>query len=87
MDLVGRVHHEGAVARHRLAERLAGDQDEPRPAAAGGHARLVTAREHAKLASFERAFNERYSVGSTCDAALEPTPELSGGSCRAGPPR
>jgi hypothetical protein len=41
----------------------------------------------AALERFERDFNARYGIASTCDFVMEPTPELSGGSCRAGPAR
>jgi hypothetical protein len=35
------------------------------------------------VANAERAYNERYQVGSTCEFRMPPTVALSGGSCKA----
>ena len=39
----------------------------------------------AELARFERLFNERYGVASTCDLVPRPDAVGGGGSCRLGP--
>lgn len=39
-------------------------------------------RKLAQLERFERSFNERYGIVSTCDLAMPPRLELSGGACR-----
>lgn len=40
----------------------------------------------AVVARAERAFNDRYGIGSTCDYRTPPALELSAGSCRVAPP-
>ncbi len=36
-----------------------------------------------RLAAFERSYNERYGIASTCEMAMPPQLELSGGACVA----
>jgi len=38
----------------------------------------------AEIERFERLFNERYGIVSTCDYALRPEVGVSGGACRLG---
>ena len=40
----------------------------------------------ADIERFERSFNERYGIGSTCDFVVPPALELSAGACRAAAP-
>ncbi|HEY0972658.1 MAG TPA: hypothetical protein VGE02_16940 [Gemmatimonadales bacterium] len=40
-------------------------------------------RKLAEIEEFERAFNERYRIVSTCEYRMPPQLELSGGACRA----
>ena len=43
-------------------------------------------RKLGQLATFERAFNEKYGIGSICVVAPLPQLELSNGACRAAAP-
>lgn len=43
-------------------------------------------RQVEEIERFERAMNERYAIGSTCDFVGPPVVEAAGGSCRAARP-
>ena len=53
-DLGLRVHDEGAVPGHRLVERPAGDQDQPRAGLARDHVELAGRFQHRQLAARDR---------------------------------